>query len=66
VSQRSEVKRKILAHGFVENKNAAIEGGNVAGVARRELEKRSSQPVSSPENYLDVPEKEKRKRLKDD
>ncbi|MBA3044814.1 MAG: hypothetical protein FP824_01220 [Euryarchaeota archaeon] len=54
------------ARGFVENKDAAIDGGNVAGVARKELEKRSSQPVSSSENYLDVPEKEKRKRLKDE
>jgi DNA-damage-inducible protein D len=61
----TRIARNKDAHGFIENKDAAIEGGNVAGVARKELEKRSSQPVSSSENYLDVPEKEKRKRLKD-
>ena len=62
----TRIARNKDARGFVENKDAAIEGGNVAGVARKELEKRSSQPVSSSENYLDVPEKEKRKRLKDE
>jgi hypothetical protein len=61
----TRIARNKDARGFVENKDAAIEGGNVAGVARKELEKRSSQPVSSSENYLDVPEKEKRKKLKD-
>jgi len=61
----TRIARNKDAQGFVENKDAAIEGGNVAGVARKELEKRSSQSVSSSENYLDVPEKEKRKRLKD-
>ncbi len=59
----TRIARNKDAMGFVENKDAAIEGGNVAGVARKELEKRSSQPVSTPENYLDVPEKEKRKKL---
>ena len=61
----TRIARNKDARGFVENKGAAIEGGNVAGVARKELEKRSGQPVSSSENYLDAPEKEKRKKLKD-
>jgi hypothetical protein len=60
----TRIARNKDARGFTENKGAAIEGGNVAGVARKELEKRSHQPVSSSENYLDAPEKEKRKRLK--
>jgi hypothetical protein len=49
--------------GFVENKGAAKEGGEVAGVARKELEKRSGEKVVSSENYIQLPEKEKRKRL---
>jgi hypothetical protein len=47
--------------GFKENKEAAIEGGNVAGIARNELEERSGEKVVTPENYL--PEK-KTKELK--
>lgn len=48
------------AQGFVENKEAAREGGTVAGVARKELELRSIQKVSTSENYLSKPEKIKR------
>ena len=48
------------AQGFVENKDAAKEGGAVAGVARKELEKRSKQKVSTSENYLTEPEKKKK------
>lgn len=49
--------------GFVENKVAAKEGGTVAGVARKELEKRSEENVVSQENYLKEPESTKRKKL---
>lgn len=52
------------AQGFVENKVAAKEGGNVAGIARKELEKKSNQKVSTKENYLDEIESKKRKQLK--
>ena len=48
------------ARGFVENKNAANEGGTVAGVARKELEQRSTREVSTPENYLSQSEKKKK------
>jgi hypothetical protein len=48
------------AQGFVENKSAANEGGTVAGIARKELEKRIGEKVSTPENYLDRPERIKR------
>ena len=51
------------AQGFVENKEAANEGGTVAGVARKELEKRSVQKISTHENYLFEQEKKKRKMI---
>ena len=38
--------------GFDENKQAAIEGGSVAGTARKELEAKSGKKVVSKENYL--------------
>ena len=48
------------AQGFVKNKNAAKQGGAVAGVARTELERQSVQKVSTPENFLPEPEKKKK------
>jgi hypothetical protein len=48
--------------GFVENKIAAIQGGNVAGNARRELESKTNTKVSTSGNYL--PESKKVKELK--
>ena len=60
----TRITRNKDAQGFIENKKAANEGGSVAGVARKELEKRSQQSVVTPENYLDISEKEKKKRLK--
>ena len=48
--------------GFVENKIAAKQGGNVAGNARRELESKTNTKVSTSENYL--PESKKIKGLK--
>lgn len=39
------------AQGFVENKQAAFEGGSVAGNARRDLEQKSGKKVVSKENY---------------
>lgn len=50
------------AQGFVKNKEAAKEGGIVAGVARRELEQRSVRRVSTPESYISEPEKNKKLR----
>lgn len=60
----TRIARNKDAQGFTENKEAANEGGTVAGVARKELEKRRRQSVVTSENYLDNPEKEKKKRLK--
>ena len=48
------------ARGFSENKDAAIRGGSVAGVARKALEKQSTSAVSTPENYLSLPEGKRR------
>jgi len=48
--------------GFKENKIAAKQGGEVAGNARRELEQKTGESVLLEDNYLDIPEKIKRKR----
>lgn len=50
--------------GMEENKVAARQGGEVAGIARKELEERTGENVVSEENYLDMPEKMKKKRKK--
>ena len=58
-----EIARKKDARGFPENKNAAVEGGTIAGNARRELEEKSGTQVSVRENFKEIPEK-KRKALR--
>ena len=50
--------------GFDENRVVAREGGEVAGNARRELESKTGESVLTEENFLDLPEKLKRKRKK--
>jgi len=50
--------------GLEENKVAAKQGGEVAGNARKELESKTGENVVSEENFLDVPEKLKKKRKK--
>ena len=62
----TKIARKKDAQGFMENREAAKEGGTVAGVARKELERRSGEKVVSEENYLSLPEKEKKKLLRRD
>lgn len=49
--------------GFTENKKVAKQGGDVAGSAIKDLEKKTGKKVVSKENYLQLPEKAK-KRLK--
>ncbi|CAG0991266.1 hypothetical protein METP2_02587 [Methanosarcinales archaeon] len=56
----TKIARNKDAIGFGENKIAAKEGGTVAGVARKELEKRSGEKVVSKENYLTEPEIKKK------
>jgi hypothetical protein len=59
----TEIARKKDAQGFPANKKAAVEGGTVAGNARRDLEKKSGTRVSTKENYEELSEI-KRKALK--
>ena len=59
----TEITRTKDTQGFDENKQAAIEGGSVAGTARKELEVKSGKKVVSGKNYL--PGK-KTKKLKGD
>lgn len=56
----TEIARNRDARGFVENRGAARKGGTVAGDARKKLERESGRQVSSPENYLEMPESRKR------
>ncbi len=50
--------------GLEENKIAAQQGGEVAGNARKELEEKTGESVLVEDNFLDVPEKLKKKRKK--
>ena len=50
--------------GMEENKIAAKQGGEVAGNARKELEEKAGESVLSDDNFLDIPEKLKKKRKK--
>lgn len=58
----SEITKKEDKQGFIENKDAAIRGGRVAGNARRETEKEIGEGVVSKDNYISTPEKRKRMR----
>ena len=60
----TRITRNKDTKNFIEHKEAAVEGWEVSGVARKELEKRSGQPVITSENYLDMPEREKRIKFK--
>ena len=58
----TEISKNKNTQGFNENKSAAREGGNVAGKARKDLEKRSNKKISTSQNYL--PKIKNRKKLK--
>jgi hypothetical protein len=51
----TEIAKRKNAQGFVGNRNAAKEGGTVAGNARKELEAKTGVPVVSRQNYLATP-----------
>ncbi len=52
------------AQGLEENKIAARQGGEVAGNARKELELKTGESIVTEENFLDAPEKlKKRKKI---
>jgi hypothetical protein len=48
----TEITRNRDTRGFDENKQAAVDGGSVAGNAGKELEAKSGKKVVSKENYL--------------
>ncbi len=56
----TEIARTKNAQGFPENEKAAIEGGSVAGRARKDLEKKSGRKVVTSQNYKTLTEKQKR------
>ena len=58
----TEITKNKNAQGFTENKQAAQQGGAVAGKARKDLEMKSGKRVSNTDNYLQT--SESRKRLK--
>jgi len=55
----TEITRKKDTQGFHESKDAAHEGGDVAGKARRDLESRTGKRVVSRQNYLQQPQDRK-------
>ena len=60
----TKIARSKNALGFSENKVAAHKGGKIAGDARKRLEIEAGEEIVTPENYLQEPEVEKRKKLK--
>jgi DNA-damage-inducible protein D len=56
----TEIARNKNAQGLPENEQAAIEGGTVAGNARKELEKKSGRRVVTSQNYKSLSEKKVR------
>jgi DNA-damage-inducible protein D len=56
----TEITRVDDVQGFHQSKTAARKGGEVAGKARKDLEKKTGKKVVSGENYLTTPEKVKR------
>jgi hypothetical protein len=57
----TEIARNKNAQGFPQNEKAALEGGTVAGNARKELEKKSGKKVVTSQNYKELAEKKKRR-----
>jgi len=60
----TEIARNRDARGYDENLYASVEGGTVAGSARRDLEQKSGRRVSTRDNYKEIPEVVKRKLIK--
>lgn len=57
----TEIARNKDAQGFLENEKAAIEGGTVAGNARKDLEKKSGRKVVTDHNFKALTEKQSHK-----
>lgn len=61
----AEIERAQNPNEFEEHKKVSIKGGNIARNARIELEEETGESVVSGENFLDFPEKlKKKKKLK--
>ena len=60
----TEITKKDDSQGFGECEDASQRGGLVAGRSREVAEKELGRPITTSDNFLDVPEKEKRKRLR--
>ena len=60
----TEIHRQEKSEGVLKLKKDANRGGNIAGIARKELEKELGRSVVSKKNFLQKPENEKR--LKND
>lgn len=60
----TEIARNKDAQGYDENREAAVEGGSVAGSARLDLEKKSGKKVATRQNFKALTETVARKQLK--
>jgi len=60
----TEITKNKDARGFTQNKEAAQEGGEVAGNARKDAEKRIGKTIISNENYLGLKKKKQIESLK--
>jgi prophage antirepressor-like protein len=56
----TDITRARDAQGFVENREAAKDGGKIAGNARAELERKTGRNVVSSDNYLEITGKVKK------
>jgi len=59
----TEITRNKDLKGYPKLKKAAQDGGDIAGKARRDLEKRSGRKVSTNQNYKEISESEFRKKI---
>ncbi len=59
----AELERVKDPKTFPEHQEVAQDGGNVAKTAKLDLESKTKRKVVTDQNYIDEPEKEKRKRL---
>src|SRR3989338_384611 len=57
-----EISKKEDPAGFPESLDVARKGGSVAGNTRKEIESMIGKPVVSEENFLEISEKEKKKK----
>jgi hypothetical protein len=61
----AEIERTENPRTFEKHKKASKEGGTIAKNARLELEQKTKHKIITKNNYLKMPEKEKRKKIKE-